>query len=140
MPKTGAVEQAARQPYIASTVDDRQVCGLRRQLLFGGAPAAAAAAAAGSGGGSSRGNSSVNGGTWVYHTAVAFNLVARVASAMLNLTDIPSLAKLRGVDLSLLLQVLEVLRRSVWSVFRIEWECIKRAFEEGGSAWHGRHM
>ena len=76
----------------------------------------------------------------MYHGAVAFNLVARLASALLNLTDIPTLAKLRGIDLNLLLQVLEVLRRSIWSVFRIEWECIKKALDLGGSAWHARHM
>jgi hypothetical protein len=122
LPSIGSLLET-REAYVSDT---RQTCGLRRQLLLGGLSSLDAKA-----------NSTSH---WIYHGAVAFNLVARLASALLNLTDIPSIAKLRGIDLNLLLQVLEVLRRSVWSVFRIEFECIKKALEEGGSAWHGRHM
>ena len=32
-----------------------------------------------------------------------------------------------GLSINLLAEVLEVVRRSVWSIFRIEWECIQSA-------------
>ena len=123
MSSSGASSELSSTVYFQNR---NQMCGLRRQLLFGSLSSS-----------DPRANTT---SLWMYHGAVAFNLVARLASALLNLTDIPTLAKLRGIDLNLLLQVLEVLRRSIWSVFRIEWECIKKALDLGGSAWHARHM
>jgi hypothetical protein len=60
-----------------------------------------------------------------YRVAVVANLLARLSGALLGLSEVPRLASLRGVDLSLLLQVLEVARRSMWVALRVEWECIK---------------
>ena len=39
-------------------------------------------------------------------------------------------------------KVLEVLRRSVWAVFRVEWECIKTGAATGAGAkdWRGRRV
>jgi hypothetical protein len=87
-------------------------CGLREQLLFR--------------------SSSSNGGTstewaWFYHGCVVVNLFLRLVGALLGLSDIPSLARLRGIDLSLVLQALEVGRRCLWAVLRVEWEVIKTA-------------
>jgi len=38
--------------------------------------------------------------------------------------------------------VLEVLRRSVWAIFRVEWECIKTAADRGVGVkdWRGRRV
>jgi len=107
-----------------------------------------------------------------YVACVVANLLLRLAGALLGLSDIPDLARLRGVDLSLLLQVTtpavlesssrnilefwhlrwdvrntyflrlqvaEVARRAMWSVFRVEYEVVKRkGGTDTGAAWHGR--
>lgn len=77
----------------------RRNCGLRELLLFRG--------------------------PGVYYMAVFLNLVLRLWSPVMNLTSLPKLAHQSGIDFMFLVEVMEVVRRSVWSVFRIEWECIQ---------------
>lgn len=72
-------------------------------------------------------------GVSFYRAAVVANLIGRLAGALLGLSEVPRLASLRGVDLSLLLQVLEVARRSLWVILRVEWECIKTSKTGGYS-------
>lgn len=78
---------------------------------------------------------------WVYYVAMVLNLGGRLAGAVLGLTDIPAVAKLRGIDLALLLQGLEVARRAGWAVLRVEWEVVKTSDAHGSSdrSGHGRH-
>jgi hypothetical protein len=73
---------------------------------------------------------------------MVLNLGGRLAGAALGLTDVPAVAKLRGVDLALLLQGLEVARRAGWAVLRVEWEVVKGAAELDPSdrSGHGRHV
>ncbi|CAM9848145.1 unnamed protein product [Ectocarpus sp. 6 AP-2014] len=57
---------------------------------------------------------------WPYYVAVAVDLVLR-------LTWVARLAeeRFRSVDMVLTLELVEILRRSMWNVFRLEWECIQ---------------
>ncbi|CAN0311165.1 unnamed protein product, partial [Discosporangium mesarthrocarpum] len=60
--------------------------------------------------------------SWPYYIAVAVDLVLRLAWLPVRLGE----RKLDDtIDLALMLGVLEVTRRSMWNVFRLEWECIQ---------------
>lgn len=88
----------------------RRHCGLREFLLFRG--------------------------TGVYYAAVFLNLVLRLWPPLCNLTSLPSSATKSGIDFKFLVEVMEVVRRSVWSVFRIEWECIQSLVSAERSSNH----
>ncbi|CAM9514062.1 unnamed protein product [Pylaiella littoralis] len=57
---------------------------------------------------------------WPYYLAVVVDLVLRL-SWLLRLKE----GRFGHVDMVLTLELVEVLRRSMWNVFRLEWECIQ---------------
>mmetsp|Transcript_3053 Transcript_3053/g.8776 ORF Transcript_3053/g.8776 Transcript_3053/m.8776 type:complete len:434 (-) Transcript_3053:118-1419(-) len=68
---------------------------------------------------------------WIYYSGICGNLILRLANTYIGLTGhVP--AFLSRIDAAFVMEVLEILRRTLWCVFRIEWECIKRATKGEG--------
>ncbi|CAN0254222.1 unnamed protein product [Laminaria digitata] len=57
---------------------------------------------------------------WPYYVAVVMDFVLRLAWVARFLEG-----RLPFTDMVLTLELVEVLRRSMWNVFRLEWECIQ---------------